>query len=88
MEVAFTKMSEKGQVVIPKDVRSEVDFKPSDKFIVYGLGNAVVIKKVNTESAVRNLEKVFKFIDSRDIRIDSRDVEREIRAVRRNRIRK
>ncbi len=35
MEVAITKISENGQVVIPAEIRKDADIKPSTKFIVF-----------------------------------------------------
>ncbi len=84
MEVAFTRMSPKGQVVIPNDVRGEVDFKPSDKFIVYGMNDTVIIKKVNTEKAKRELQKAFEMIDAQRLNVTQEEVEKEILQVRRN----
>ena len=88
MEVAFTKMSQKGQVVIPSDVRHEVDFSPKDKFIVYGLNDTVIIKKVNTHAAEKRLAKTFAHIDARDLNLTPEDIEKEIRAVRNSKSRK
>ncbi len=82
MEVAFTRMSSKGQVVIPNDVRGEVDFNPSDKFIVYGMNDTVIIKKVNTETARLELEKAFRLVDEKKLGVTKQDVEREIAFVR------
>lgn len=87
MEVAFTRMSPKGQVVIPNDVRGEVDFKPSDKFIVYGMNDTVVIKKVNTEKAKAELQKAFEMIDIQGLKVTREEIEKEIQAVRQKKAR-
>lgn len=46
MEVELTKMSPKGQVVIPSSVRKEVNAKPTDKFLVFGEDDMIVFRKI------------------------------------------
>lgn len=82
MEVAFTKMSKKGQVVIPKDVRKEADFRPTDKFIVYSTNDSVIIKKIRKEKLMKEAEEIFSQIDSKKLKLTPEDIEEEIAAVR------
>ena len=44
---ATTRLSSKGQVVIPEDVRNELGLKEGDQFIVIGEGDAVILKAIN-----------------------------------------
>lgn len=44
--VATTKMSSKGQVVIPEEVRVALGLEPGSQFVVVGEGDVVVLKKV------------------------------------------
>ena len=44
--VATTKMSSKGQVVIPEGVRRQLGLGPGTQFIVLGEGDAVILKLV------------------------------------------
>lgn len=46
MEIEITKMSPKGQVVIPSSVRKEAKFKVSDKFLVFGEDDLVIFKRI------------------------------------------
>jgi AbrB family looped-hinge helix DNA binding protein len=48
--IATTKMSSKGQVVIPEDVRNSLHLKTGDQFIVIGKGDAVILKTINPPS--------------------------------------
>jgi AbrB family looped-hinge helix DNA binding protein len=41
--VATTKLSSKGQVVIPEEVRNQLGLKTGDQFVVVGEGDAVVL---------------------------------------------
>ena len=48
MDVAITKMSSKGQVVIPSELRE--DIHEGEKLIVIKDGNRLIIKKVEEQS--------------------------------------
>jgi AbrB family looped-hinge helix DNA binding protein len=50
MEVAITKMSKKGQVVIPIEVRKDAGIKPSTKFIVFNEGGNIMLKQIKKEA--------------------------------------
>jgi AbrB family looped-hinge helix DNA binding protein len=43
-KIATTKMSSKGQVVIPEDVRNRLGLKSGDRFMVIGEDGVVVLK--------------------------------------------
>jgi AbrB family looped-hinge helix DNA binding protein len=45
--LATTKMSSKGQVVIPEDVRKSLNLKTGDQFVVIGRGDAVILKTIS-----------------------------------------
>ena len=47
---ATTKMSSKGQVVIPEEVRDALGLKPGSKFVVVGEGDAVILKLITPPS--------------------------------------
>ena len=48
--VATTKMSSKGQVVIPEEIRDRLGVKPGARFVVVGDKDVVVLKAVGTPS--------------------------------------
>ena len=43
---ATTKMSSKGQVVIPEEVRNALGLKTGSKFVVVGEGDVVILKVI------------------------------------------
>ena len=43
---ATTKMSSKGQVVIPEDVRENLGLHEGDQFVVIGKGDTVILKAI------------------------------------------
>ena len=44
--VATTRMSSKGQVVIPEDVRGRLRLEPGVRFVVIGEGDVVILKTI------------------------------------------
>ena len=49
-ELATTKLSSKGQIVIPEDVRTSLGLKTGDQFIVIGKGDTVILKTITEPS--------------------------------------
>ena len=49
-EVATTKLSSKGQVVIPEEIRRRLGLKTGAQFVVVGDGDVVVLKAVQAPS--------------------------------------
>ena len=49
-ELATTRLSSKGQVVIPEDVRLRLGLKPGAQFIVVGEGDVVILKIISPPS--------------------------------------
>ena len=63
----ITKLSTKGQIVIPEKLRR--DFKPGNTFVVSKVGDLIVLKPVpvlskEEQKEVKELEKIWKEIDS------------------------
>ena len=47
---ATTKLSSKGQVVIPEDIREHLHLKEGDQFVVIGQGDTVIFKTITPPS--------------------------------------
>ena len=43
---ATTKMSSKGQIVIPEKIRDRLGLKPGEQFVVVGEDDVVILKKI------------------------------------------
>ena len=43
---ATTRLSSKGQVVIPEEIRNDLGLSAGDQFIVIGKGDAVILKAI------------------------------------------
>ena len=48
--ISTTKLSSKGQIVIPEDIRDRLGLKPGDQFIVLGGDDAVILKSITPPS--------------------------------------
>jgi AbrB family looped-hinge helix DNA binding protein len=48
--LATTKMSSKGQVVIPEDIRKRLGFKAGSQFLVVGENDVVILKAISVPS--------------------------------------
>jgi len=46
-KAATTKMSSKGQVVIPEDIRKRLKLKPGAQFVVVGDKDVVILKNIS-----------------------------------------
>lgn len=49
-ELATTKLSSRGQVVIPEEIRSRLGLKAGAQFVVVGEGDVVVLKAIQAPS--------------------------------------
>jgi len=55
MEVAITKMSRNGQVVIPSEIRKDANIGPSTKFIVFNEGGNVLLKQIKKQAMMKDI---------------------------------
>lgn len=46
--IEVTKVSDKGQVVIPKEIREKFNFNEGSKLIVVAIGDAVILQRIET----------------------------------------
>ncbi|MCP4474028.1 MAG: AbrB/MazE/SpoVT family DNA-binding domain-containing protein [Gammaproteobacteria bacterium] len=46
MSIATTKMSSKGQVVIPENIRGQLGLEAGTQFVVLGQGDSVILKVI------------------------------------------
>ncbi len=81
MDLELTRVSSKGQVVIPGIIRERLGLADGTRLLVFGEGDTIILKKVglgsNTEEALASIRKKIK-----QLGITRKDVAAEIRAVR------
>ena len=78
-----TKLSTRGQIVIPEEIRTRLGLEPGDQFVVVGEGNVVILKSVEPPKASELkalLDRAQKAAE--DAGVTPEDVARAIREVR------
>jgi antitoxin PrlF len=82
MELEMTRVSSKGQVVIPGLIREKLGLKSGSQLMVFGEGDTIILKKVAlpSSSAKETLASVRQKVRSLGLTRD--DVRQEIRRVR------
>lgn len=83
MEVAVTKVSSRGQVVIPTEIRKSLGLREGTGLLVFRVGDSIILKSPSiTESAetTRHLAAIRRKI--KVLGITREDIERETREVR------
>ena len=77
-------MSSKGQFVIPKEIRNEMDLKKQDKFAVVHDENSILLKRITREEANKAMLKLMDKISDKFAKtgITSTDIGEEVKKVR------
>ena len=78
-----TKLSSRGQVVIPEEIRNRLGLEPGDQFVVVGEGNVVILKTVEPPDP-RELKALMDRVQEAAAAagVTPEEVERAIREVR------
>lgn len=86
MEIEITKMTSRGQVVIPQEIREKEGLKEGERFIVVDINGNIVLKRVknlgakNIEDFESHFRALWKEAEVKGITED--DVQKEIEAYR------
>ncbi len=80
--VGITRVSGKGQIVLPSPLRKELGIRKADLFLVYGENGTIVLKKV--EKMVKSFDEIAKPIRqvAKKTRFTRQDLARLIKEVR------
>lgn len=81
--LATTKMSSKGQVVIPEDVRLRLGLEAGEQFVVVGDKDVVILKRIAPPS-MRDFDELVSQArrQARDARMKRSDVQAAVQKVR------
>ena len=84
MELELTRVSEKGQVVIPSSLRKLMKIQKSDQFLVFGESNTIVLKKIEKPAFKKSFEQIANPLQkaAKQVRLTRKDLENAIRDVR------
>ena len=77
-EPEVTTISEKGQVMIPQAIRKELKIKPRTKFLVYGKGDTVIMKRLKLPDVKKEWDEIFTFMDRKNLKISEEEILKEI----------
>ncbi len=85
MTVEMTRLSERGQVVIPTELRKSMHLKEGERFIVAGLGDTIILRKLELSQERLRLKKLIRESSekARKFGFTEREVERLIEKTRR-----
>lgn len=84
MALELTRLSERGQIVIPTELRKSMNLKEGERFIVMGLGDTIVLRKLELSAERLRLKKLINESRARARKMGFREeeVERLIRETR------
>ena len=85
LEPKVTTISEKGQVVIPQSLRKELGIKPRTKFLVFGRGDLVIMKRLELPDVKKEWGDIFEIMDKKGLKVSEEEVLREIASSRKGR---
>lgn len=83
-ETEFVKMSPKGQLVVPQDIREEEAFQPGDRFMAVPIKEGVLFKKVEMPNVKIEFDKLSKEIEEhfKKQKISQEDVKEAVKWAR------
>lgn len=58
MTLDLTRLSERGQIVIPTELRRNMNLKEGTRFIVMGLGDTIILRKLELSQERIRLKKL------------------------------
>ena len=87
MALELTRLSQKGQVVIPAQVRRKMGLKEGTKFLVVGLEDIIVLRKLQLSEEKLKLKKLLAEARSsaKTHGLSEKEIDRLIHAVRKSR---
>ena len=85
-EPQVTTISEKGQIVIPQSIRKELGIKPRTKFLVFGRGDTVIMKKLELPDVKKEWDDIFKMMDKKRLKLSEEEIQKEIAAARKEKL--
>ena len=72
----LTRLSERGQIVIPTELRRSMNLKEGERFIIMGVGDTIILRKLELSQERLRLKKLIR--ESREKAAKSGFSEREV----------
>ncbi len=60
MTLELTRLSERGQIVIPTELRKSMHLKEGERFIVTGLGDTIILRKLELSQERLRLKRLIR----------------------------
>ncbi len=60
MALELTRLSERGQIVIPTELRKSMRLKEGERFIVMGIGDTIILRKLELSQERLRLKKLIR----------------------------
>ena len=85
METDLVKMSSKGQLVVPQDIRMEEGFANGDRFVPFAVKGGILFKKVEMPDVKVEFQKLSKEIEKQfqKQKVSPEDVDEAVKWARR-----
>jgi len=83
--IELSKLSSKGQVVIPKSIRNRLNLREGDKLIVFARGDLLILRKVEGERSILGILSQLVRERVQELGIKEEDVREAISWARRSR---
>jgi AbrB family looped-hinge helix DNA binding protein len=81
----IVRMSSKGQIVIPQNLRQRLGIGAKSQLVVYQYADALIMKKLDVKDVEKRLQALYKRIDARNAKygeLTDRDIQQEIEKYR------
>lgn len=84
MHIELTRISEKGQIVIPSSLRKDMGIKRSDQFMIFGEDGTVILKKIETLAIKKTFDEIAKPLReaAKQVGLTKADLQKAIKDVR------
>ena len=81
--ISTTRMSSKGQVVIPEAIRKQLNLKEGDQFMVMGEGDVVILKTI-TAPGIESFDSLIQTArqGAKDSGLERKDIAKAIKKAR------
>jgi bifunctional DNA-binding transcriptional regulator/antitoxin component of YhaV-PrlF toxin-antitoxin module len=63
-------------------VRRELGIKPKNKFLVYGKGDTIIMKKIELPDLKKEWDSIFELMDKKALVLTEQEIQKEIAATR------
>ncbi len=85
MESDLVKMSSKGQLVVPQEIRDKENFSPGDRFVPFPVKEGVLFKRVVIPDLKAEFEKLSKEVEKqfKKQKVTAKDVDEALKWKRR-----